>query len=109
MPLQGRDLFLKAPIGWKLQVMRPPPRVFREPHRPLPRHATRAMECRATALAHELRRLAKGGEIVGPRVARLTLRLLQAYLAEEGLVIRTKIRGGDWRQPIRMERGPRPT
>jgi len=83
--------------------------LFWEPHRPLPRHATRAMECRVTALAHERRRSAKGGEIFGPRVARLTLRLLHAYLAEEGLVIRMKIKGGDWRQPIRMERGPRPT
>ena len=74
----------------------------------MPSYATRPMQCRVMALVHERRRLMKAGHRPGtPRVERLTLRLLQALLAEEGLVIRTKIRGG--RQPIRVERGPRAT
>jgi hypothetical protein len=108
MPLQGRDLFLNTPIGWKLWVMRRPARVFEKPYRPLPTYATRPMQCRVTALVHERRRLMEAGHRPGtPRVERLTLRLLQALLAEEGLVIRTKITGG--RQPIRVERGWRAT
>ena len=51
------------------------------------------MQCHGTALVHERRRLMMAGFRTGePRVERLTLRLLQALLAAEGLMIRTRIR-----------------
>jgi hypothetical protein len=71
-------------------------------------HATRAMRSRVIALEHESRRLAKVGELCGPRANRIGALLRKAYLAEEGRVIRTKIRNyGNWVNPIRDDRGPR--
>jgi hypothetical protein len=67
-------------------------------------HATCAMQCHGTALVHERRRLMIAGFRTGaPRVERLTLRLLQALLAAEGLMIQTRIRKG-----VRIYRGARP-
>jgi hypothetical protein len=66
------------------------------------------MRSRVTALEHESRRLAKVGELRGPRAGRIGALLRKAYLAEEGLVIRTKIRNyGNWVSLIRDDRGPR--
>jgi hypothetical protein len=74
----------------------------------LGRGFTRAMQCRVIALKHESRRLMRTGELVGPRIARVGRLLSQAYLAEEGLILRTTITNyGDWRHPIRADRGPR--
>ena len=71
-------------------------------------HATHAMQSRAIALEHEHLRLARSREFFGPRAERIGALLRKAYLAEEGLVIRTKIRNcGDWANPIRCDRGPR--
>ena len=41
-------------------------------------------------------------EFCGPRASRIGALLRKAYLADEGLVIRTKIRNyGDWVRPVR--------
>jgi hypothetical protein len=50
------------------------------------------MRSRVTALEHESRRLAKAEGLCGPRPNRIGALLRKAYLAEEGLVIRTRIR-----------------
>jgi hypothetical protein len=60
----------------------------------MPRHSARAR----TPAFDEGR-----AQVGTPRVERLTLRLLQAFLAAEGLVIRTKIPKG-----ARIYRGARP-
>jgi hypothetical protein len=70
-------------------------------------YATRAMRSRAIALEHERTRLEKT-RTYGRQRDRLDRLIRKASLAEEGMVIRTKIRNyGDWLNPIRRERGPR--
>jgi hypothetical protein len=64
------------------------------------RHAMPRHSARARTLAFDESRVFRTG---APRVERLTLRLLQALLAAEGLMIRTRIRKG-----VRIYRGARP-
>jgi len=102
--LSRRDLWMGLPIGDKLRIhrgalrRRQPPPVF------LPSHATRAMKCRTLALEREALRLMVAGErCYGRRMMRIDWLLQQAYLAEEGLVIPSKIRSyPNPEQPIRQ-------
>jgi hypothetical protein len=100
--LERRDLALRIPLRMKLRfvaagrrrVCRTAAEIRDERMR---RDPTRAMVCRRDALEHESLRLTRAGEIFRVREDRLRLRLLQTYHAEEGFVMRTKIRNyGDW-------------
>jgi hypothetical protein len=106
--LSRRDLWMGLPIGDKLRIHRGALRRQQQPPIFLPSHATRAMKCRTLALEREALRLTVAGEpCYGRRMMRIDWLLTQAYPAEQGLVIRSKMRSyPGWENPIR-QRGPR--
>ena len=87
----------------------PRPHLRLHPSAYLPTYDTPAMRRYITALEHELRRVfMRERRAEGPRQDRLNALLQKAYLAAEGLMIRTKIANyPDWRNPFRQNRGPR--